>query len=142
MAKGKYIRTDEIKRKNSLGNKGKHISEALKLKRSIEYTGVGNPFYGKRHTEETKKHFSRMFRGRGQKTKPGYSALHTWVRRRLEKPKVCQSCNVREPFDLANITGIYERELSNWNWLCRSCHSTLDKKVLNIKRMKLMWLDK
>lgn len=29
--------------------------------------------------------------------------------------------------ELANITGVYDRDFSNWEWLCVKCHRLLDK---------------
>src|SRR4030095_15972250 len=66
----------------------------------------------------------------------GYSSLHTWIKRRLPKPELCQICNAVKPYDLANITGDYTRELDNWRFLCRKCHTNLDYKngvrILNV----------
>ena len=55
-----------------------------------------------------------------------YQNIHNWVRTRLLKPKFCQICNVVYPRDLANISGEYKRDLSDWQWLCRNCHMTSD----------------
>lgn len=57
--------------------------------------------------------------------KVGLVALHQWVSKRLSKPKLCQCCNQETPYDLAN-KGIYNRDLKNWEWLCRSCHMKKD----------------
>lgn len=56
----------------------------------------------------------------------GYNALHERIRRRLPKPKVCQLCNIIPPYDIANISGKYLLDLSDWLWLCRSCHKIFD----------------
>jgi hypothetical protein len=39
--------------------------------------------------------------------------LNYWVRRYLPIPDLCQFCNKRAPYDLANITGIYRRDFAN-----------------------------
>ena len=52
----------------------------------------------------------------------GYMALHAYVRRRKSKPKLCESCGVRPATDLANKTGKYLRDLTDWEYLCRKCH--------------------
>ena len=52
----------------------------------------------------------------------GYAALHFWVKRRLQKPELCQNCNKNKTRDLANITGLYNRDLLNWKYLCSLCH--------------------
>lgn len=51
--------SDHTRRCISNANKGKKLSEDIKRKISLsrlgKYTGIENPFYGKKHTEETKK---------------------------------------------------------------------------------------
>jgi hypothetical protein len=61
-------------------------------------------------------------------------ALHNWVRRRIPKPELCQRCQQKPSFDLANKTGIYSRDLNNWEWLCRKCHMNSDGRMNNLKR--------
>lgn len=55
-------------------------------------------------------------------------ALHRWLWRHKPAPSngKCKLCKV-EPFhDLANMTGIYNREFKNWKYLCPSCHKKYD----------------
>ena len=47
-----YIRTDEIKKKNSISNLGKHYSPETEFQRN--QFGDKNPMYGKHHSEKTK----------------------------------------------------------------------------------------
>jgi hypothetical protein len=63
----------------------------------------------------------------------GKPALHQWVRRRLYKPELCQECNFYNPYDLANVTGVYSRDLSNWKYLCRRCHMESDGRLERLK---------
>lgn len=58
----------------------------------------------------------------------GYTALHEWVAKRLPRPNLCVDCNKKPALDLAN-KGIYNRELRNWEWLCRSCHMIKDGRM-------------
>src|SRR5215211_6957289 len=58
--------------------------------------------------------------------KVGYEALHDWVIKRKPKPEYCEICFKVPPYDLANITGILNRELRNWGWFCRKCHMYYD----------------
>lgn len=58
------------------------------------------------------------------------TGLHKWVRQRLPKPQKCQMCFLKPPYDLANVTGKYTRELSNWKYLCRRCHMKFDGRLL------------
>lgn len=61
-----------------------------------------------------------------------YQGVHNYVRTRLPHYGICQECGLEKKTDLANVTGIYQRDLTNWKWLCRSCHWKLDKKINNI----------
>ena len=63
----------------------------------------------------------------------GYAALHQWVKRRFKKPKLCQRCKTEQPRDLAN-RGVYDRKLSNWEWLCRRCHMDGDGRLKALEK--------
>ncbi len=65
--------------------------------------------------------------------KVGYIALHAWVKKRLIKPKECDNCDRSIPLDLANISQKYKRDISDWEWLCRSCHMKKDGRMKNLK---------
>lgn len=56
------------------------------------------------------------------------NGLHDWVRKRFAKPEKCMKCNEATPIDLAN-KGIYNRDLKNWEWLCRKCHMLSDGRL-------------
>ena len=109
--------------------------------------GIENPMYGKpsangmlnkRHSEETKEKLrltklsesNPMWKGDDVDKGP---ALHAWVRRHLAKPELCQTCSLKKAFDLANITGVYNREFKNWKYLCRKCHMLSDGRIYNLK---------
>jgi len=85
---------------------------------------------GVKLTEEHKKKISVALKGSNnglwKGDDVGYNHLHVWVRKHLQKPSTCQLCNRKDPFDLANVTGVYNREFINWKYLCRSCHMKLD----------------
>ena len=69
----------------------------------------------------------------------GYKAIHLWVRTHLQKPELCPKCKIREPREVANLDGKYSRDLTTWEWLCRSCHLKMDKvaeKAWETKRKK------
>lgn len=61
--------------------------------------------------------------------KPGYTALHDWVRRNLGTPLVCSKCGndklSRRSYHWANISQDYKKDLSDWVRLCVSCHFTV-----------------
>ena len=59
----------------------------------------------------------------------GYVSLHTWIKYRILQPSQCQHCGIpKKKLDLANRTGIYNRDLINWFWICRSCHRRYDQR--------------
>lgn len=59
--------------------------------------------------------------------------LHEWVRNNIGVDKICK-CGATENIDLANITGIYERDFSNWEYMCRKCHMRSDNRIYNLKQ--------
>lgn len=68
------------------------------------------------------------------KEKPGIVPLHLWARRWIPKPDKCQKCGKPDngkkwQMDLANIGHKYERNLTDWIWLCRKCHIRIDGRL-------------
>ena len=61
--------------------------------------------------------------------KVGYEGVHGWVKRHLSRHDKCQECGKEKKLDLANISEEYRRELSDWEWLCRSCHMKKDGRI-------------
>lgn len=60
--------------------------------------------------------------------------VHDYIRYRLPRPEKCQCCNEGYPIDLANISQKYQRDISDWEWLCRRCHMTKDGRMKNLKQ--------
>ena len=58
---------------------------------------------------------------KGNKVK--YRALHEWIQNHKPKSKICENCKINPPYELANISGEYKRDVNDFEWLCRSCHS-------------------
>lgn len=63
----------------------------------------------------------------------GKDAVHQWIKRRLPKPDKCQKCGLIPPYDLACVTGIYNRDFKNWQYWCRKCHMTDDGRMEKLK---------
>jgi hypothetical protein len=66
-----------------------------------------------------------------------YNNLHSWIKRRLKKPDTCQNCKSKKSLDLANKSGNYLKELSDWWYICRKCHMDSDGRMeifINSKR--------
>jgi len=93
---------------------------------------------GHPHTEETKKTISEKHKDelnvnwKGDDV--GRTQLHEWVRRRKVKPEFCENCKKNKPYDLANISGEYKRDINDFKWLCRSCHMKEDGRIKNLKQ--------
>ena len=117
----KRMRISRFGEKNSMFGK-KHSAET---KRKIGMAGIG-----RRHSDETKEKMRVARIGEKNPMWKGdsvhYEALHEWIKRRIPKPEKCVICNTSPPRDLANISGEYKRELSDWEYLCRSCHMKKD----------------
>jgi len=58
--------------------------------------------------------------------KAGYKAIHHWIRKHLSRPEKCVACNERPSREVANLDGKYTRDLTTWQWMCRSCHLRMD----------------
>ena len=68
-----------------------------------------------------------------------YESLHQWVRDNLPKPELCEDCRLKPPYDLANITGMYNRDFINWMYLCRKCHMLSDGRMKNLIPRGVGW---
>jgi len=55
-----------------------------------------------------------------------YSAVHSWIRKHFPPPDFCQKCRKKGNVDAANISGKYKRKISDWLYLCHSCHVKFD----------------
>jgi len=58
-----------------------------------------------------------------------YSTLHGWIRIYKPKIKFCECCKKVPPYDLANISGDYKRDINDFEWLCRKCHMKKDGRL-------------
>lgn len=112
----------------------KETREKMRLKMTGKYDGNRHPMYGKTRSNETIEKLriintnERNPAWRGDDV--GYNALHGWVRRHLPKPQRCQKCNIiNHKLDLACVTNVYNRDFSNWMYMCRSCHQKTHGKI-------------
>lgn len=62
------------------------------------------------------------------------NALHAWVKRHKPKTLSCENCRQKSPLDLANISGEYKRDITDYQWLCRRCHMLLDGRLEELKK--------
>ena len=113
--------SDETKEKIRLSNIGQKRSASTKEKMRLRKLGVKRPSFEMENNPNWK----------GDNVSKG-AALHRWIRKHLPKPKLCQICNMSKSYDLANITGNYNREFNNWKYLCRRCHMLSDGRMKNL----------
>jgi hypothetical protein len=102
--------------------------------------GKEHPMYGKFGKEHTMfgKHINvceknNMWQGNNV----GISALHGWMTRHKPKPEVCEICKIKPPYDLANISGKYKRDINDFQWICRRCHMIQDGRLDKIRNKKI-----
>lgn len=57
---------------------------------------------------------------------PEYMNIHRWLARHYGPAKKCVNGHDAKTYQWANITGIYERDIKNFQQLCRSCHCKID----------------
>ena len=62
-----------------------------------------------------------------------YGALHDYVKYHSPKPDNCEECGKHKRLDLANISGEYKRDFSDWEWICRKCHMGKDGRLARMK---------
>ena len=67
----------------------------------------------------------------------GMVALHEWIKNHKPKPKLCVNCKKNEPYDLANISGKYKRDINDFEWLCRKCHMTKDGRLKKLQKSNI-----
>lgn len=126
--------TKESKKKISESHKGKVLSEEHKRK-------IGLTSKGRICLKETKKKISEAnignLNGMWGGDKITYEALHQWIRRNKPKTNFCEECKIKKPFDVANISGEYKRDINDFKWLCRSCHMKEPyRKIRKIKQSR------
>lgn len=100
--------------------------------------GKNNPMWGRKHRKDSRAKISLshlaeknpLWKG----DRVGYGSLHEWVKRRIPKPIFCSECRKLPPKDLANKSGEYKRDLSDWEWLCRKCHMKKDGRLSNLRQ--------
>lgn len=90
------------------------------------------PMLGKKMSKESRMNYTLSKLGsknpmwKGDKV--SYIGLHVWVKYRKPKPQFCVRCN-NPPYDLANISGQYKRDVNDFEWLCRRCHMIKDGRI-------------
>ena len=80
---------------------------------------------------EKRKEARRGYNRKRQKERPlfwrHYKKVHKWIRKNKPKLKYCSICNEFKELELANISGVYDFNIDNYLWLCKSCHRLFDR---------------
>ena len=124
----------------------KCFAESRRGKKTTWGWKIGNALRGKKKTKEhieaarkallaSEKYWAS--RPRGEKhaawkgDKVGYCAVHDWVSRIIGRASYCEVCGITEEKRrcyLANLSGEYRRDISDWKKMCASCHRKHDLK--------------
>lgn len=109
--------TEEAKEKMRLAHIGRRVSPATEFKKGSQVWKF------RKYTPKGEEHGS-------WNPNPTYSGIHQWINRMMGKPRKCAECgftsdNGRQ-FHWANLSGEYERDISDWKRLCASCHYKMD----------------
>lgn len=92
-------RTQKTIEKMRLSHKGKRLSEETRQKIRLANLGEKSTSW--------------------KKDDVGMKALHQWINKNKPKPEsnLCEFCNIAPLYDVANVTGIYNRDFENWKYL-------------------------
>lgn len=64
----------------------------------------------------------------------GYRALHDWVRKNKPMKIKCETCGNVRKLQASHKNHNYSRDLSEYRWLCSSCHKKYDINLKNAKQ--------
>lgn len=100
--KGKTL-SDKTKKKISEKNKGRKISEEIRKEMSNQRKGEGNGFYGKHHTEQTKRTLSELrkqkiaqYDKQGNLIKIWNSGKEVYKKTKIDNRSICHCCKFWE----------------------------------------------
>jgi len=120
---------------------GTHVGEKNSNFGSKKFTGIpyNGPAWNKGLTKENNLVLKEIAKDNMGDKNPNWkgdnveiTALHNWIRRYKPKPEFCEECHKNKPYDLANISGEYKRDINDFEWLCRKCHMTKDGRIYNL----------
>ncbi len=108
-----YIHEEGVKKKIKKSLKGRHVSPYTEFKKGKEH-----PQY------KGARAFAKIVKN--------YYPLHNWIKSRKPKSMFCEKCGkITDKLDCSNISGKYLKDISDWRWLCRSCHKSYDLNKLD-----------
>jgi hypothetical protein len=147
--------SEETKRKISIAMTGKKQSKEQREKHSKFMNGYkyyeeskinmgakhgkNHHFYGKKlKPEHREKVIKTLYREKGENhfnwkgDNAGIKQIHVWLINNYKRPEMCSACgSITKNIDLANMTGIYARDITHYRWLCRRCHQLSDGRLKN-----------
>lgn len=109
--------------------------------------GEKNPFWGKKHTKESRNKITLANTGRKAWNKglvgylagenhynwkgdnAGYHSLHKWISKLSGKANKCAECGSTRYVQWANLSHHYKRDETDWKQLCAKCHQTFDRRT-------------
>lgn len=56
-----------------------------------------------------------------------YDRIHRLIKKSLPKPLVCNRCQEEKVLELSNNSRLYIPDVSDWEWICHSCHAIKDR---------------
>lgn len=123
---GKKARAESVRKMIQSESPEQRKSRMDKVLASRERNGIWQP-PGQGKTGELAHNWKGM--------KATYQSRHSWIQRHFPRDGVCEACAEKKPpthpshtfgTDMANISGEYMRELTDWVELCRMCHRRFD----------------
>src|SRR5258708_40038041 len=59
--------------------------------------------------------------------KVGIRGVHGWIKKHYSNPGICKRCGKgNRRIELSNNSGLYKRDISDYEWLCVPCHHIKD----------------
>ena len=56
-----------------------------------------------------------------------YQQIHRWAKKNVPKPERCVRCNKLKKLELSNNSREYRLSITDWEWICKSCHAQKDQ---------------
>jgi len=88
-----------------------------------------------RKDQEKRREYLANWKKEAMKNSPlniSYTTIHKYMREHNKPPNQCQLCNKTRKVELANISGIYTRDMKDYMWLCKQCHVGVDSNQIDL----------
>jgi hypothetical protein len=112
--------------------------------------GSRNPMWGKKHSKYSKNLMAEAVRKRllgkfGEEAmafkgeNAHFNTKHSWLKRHFDFGDKCKVCGAKDNLELANINGTYNRDYTNYLYLCRRCHRRWDMGLVALDINGKVW---